>query len=127
MPKRKHRFVRHETAEGWVPNLNAEGANVIFRKLEAQRKASHGRLGTPEGLSIPDKLLPTSEEELRDELAVVTKEEAEVTRVVLGLSRPDGQEGEALGRRMVDLRHRRWKLTIALHVSVQQLATMKAV
>ena len=60
MPKRKHRFVRHETAEGWVPNLNAEGANVIFRKLEAQRKASHGRLGTPAGLSIPDKPLPAA-------------------------------------------------------------------
>jgi hypothetical protein len=52
MPKRKHRFVRHETAEGWVPNLNAEGANVIFRKFEAQRKASHGRLGTPEGCAF---------------------------------------------------------------------------
>lgn len=115
MPTRTHRFVRDETAEGWAPNLNPEGANAIFRKLETQRKTFHACLGTPEGLPIPDKAFPSSVEELQDELAAVTKEEAEVSKVLLGPSRPpDGPECEGLGRQMVDLRNRRWYLTIAL-------------
>ncbi len=60
MPTGKHHFVRHYTADEVTFTPNTEGVNAIFRKIEAQRKAFHACLGTPEGLRIPDKPLPAA-------------------------------------------------------------------
>ncbi len=115
MSKRKTGFVRHEIAEGMSVYLNDYGVNKIFRKIQAEREAWHDALGVTRGLSIPEKPLPESAEERQAELDAVTKEEMEVTQILIGPSRPpDGPECESLSRKMLDLRHRRWKLTVAL-------------
>ena len=115
MSKYKSGFVGYCTVADATFTPNEYGIENIRRKIQAEREAFHEALAVTRGFSIPEQPLPESAEERQAELDAVTKEEMEVTQILIGPSRPpDGPECESLSRKMLDLRHRRWKLTVAL-------------
>src|SRR5262249_32021562 len=80
----------------------------ISKRLEAEDEALRVALGFPRGIPIPEEPLPTTEEARQAELAAVVEKLEEVMRA--RFAAPPGQEYQSLGRHMIHLQNRRWKL-----------------
>lgn len=89
-------------------SLSREGFIEIGNQIDAERKEWRSALGVPQGLRIPEKPFPATEEERLAELAILRQKLDQV--FAARLAAPPGPEFESLGHEMVMLRDRWIKL-----------------